>query len=98
MIFFAAEPSHVSLPIIQKDMIEIVLSLQKHFLEIVSENCEDKDKFRECLSKARDVSTPEERLEAKKAEAYIHQTINQFGEFVGHGDLLTAERWNVAHR
>ena len=79
-------------------MIDIVVSLQKHFLDIVSENCEDKNKFRECLAKARVVSTPEERVEAKKAEEYIHRTVNEFGEFIGYGDLLTAERWNVAHR
>ena len=81
-----------------RDMIDIVVSLQNNFLDIVSENCDDKNKFRECLAKARLVSTPDEREEAKKAEDYIHKTIDKFGEFVGHGDLLTEERWNVAHR
>lgn len=81
-----------------KDMVEIVVSQQNHFLEIVGKHCDDEQKFKECRSKARLISTPAEIEAAKEANKYLHETVNKFGEFVAHGDLLTRERWMVAHR
>ena len=78
------------------DIVRIVQQEQLDFLLLVGEQIEDKASFMKDLDDIRDIETDDAvRIPAEKR---IHEACKDCGEFIGHGDLLTFERFFIAKR
>jgi hypothetical protein len=76
------------------DMIQLVLRVQKEHLREVARYMGDHPEFHAKLAVLTDKDAPVEVREA--AEAEVQFACRLFGEFVGHGDLLTVQMWQEA--
>lgn len=78
------------------DIVRIVQQKQLDFLLLVGEQVEDKASFMKDLEDIKDIETDDSvRIPAEKR---IHEACKDCGEFIGHGDLLTYERFYIAKR
>ena len=78
------------------DIVKIVQQEQLDFLRLVGEQVLDKDAFMRDLDTIRDKESDEEVRVA--AENRVHAAAKSYGEFIGHGDLLTCDRFYIAKR
>ena len=78
------------------DIVKIVQQEQLDFLLLVAEQMEDKIGYLKDLDVIRDKDCPRERREG--AEDRIHAAVKFAGEFIGHGDQLTRDRFYIAKR
>ena len=78
------------------DIVRIVEQEQLDFLLLLCEQVEDKAALIRDLDTIRDSECEEDPRVA--AEIRVHEAAKAFGEYIGHGDLLTWERFYVAKR
>ena len=71
------------------DTIKLLIRIQRQFLKSVAKSKGDSPDFLKLLKLLEDPDAEEETREA--AEEEVKRTVLEFGEWVGHGDLLTVK-------
>jgi hypothetical protein len=78
------------------DIVKIVEQEQLDFLRLLGEQVADKAAFMRDLDMIRDNESKDE--DRVPAEIRMHEAVKTSGEYIGHGDLLTIERFYIAKR
>lgn len=71
------------------DTIKLLIRIQRSFLQSVAGSREDEVEFRGLLELLEDPNAEEEKRKA--AEMTVHNAVKLYGEWIGHGDLLTVK-------
>lgn len=71
------------------DTIKLLIRIQRSFLQSVAMSREDEAEFRKLLDVLEDAKATDEEREA--AEKKVHKAVMEYGEWIGHGDLLTVK-------
>ena len=76
------------------DMMEIIKNIQDDFLELSAELLDDKETFLADIQTVKNVDS--DTVERKEAQTRIDAAVLEAGEFIGHGDQMTFEKfWNA---
>ena len=78
------------------DMITIMEILQRQYLLLVVEQCDDKESFQRDLQSI--YSTDVEKSARIEAEERVKKVVTEAGEMICHGDLLTEVRFEACKR
>ena len=71
------------------DTIKLLIRVQRQFLVVVAKSKNDDPDFVRLLHMLEDLDV--DTREREKAEHLVHEAVLSFGEWVGHGDLLTVK-------
>ena len=71
------------------DTIKLLIRVQRQYLEVVAKSKNDDPDFLKLLHMLEDPEA--DAREREKAEQLVHEAVLSFGEWVGHGDLLTVK-------
>ena len=71
------------------DTIKLLLRIQRQYLKCVAKSREDEVSFLQILNILEDTDADTEKRE--DAEKYVMEAVLEFGEWIGHGDLLTVK-------
>ena len=69
--------------------IKLLIRIQRQFLQAIAESRIDDPKFGKLLQTLEDPDV--DTSEREKAEKLVHEAVLSFGEWIGHGDLLTVK-------
>ena len=78
------------------DMIKICKKLQLDFLELTAELVPNKGAFLADLEVVQDIDS--DKIEREAAEKRLHEEVKAAGEFIGHGDQMTFQKFFDAKR
>ena len=94
-VIFVKKPQYLH-EMKNSEMIEICRNLQLEFLELTAEHVANKESFLSDLKLVQEVDS--DIIERKEAEKRIHREVLEAGEFIGHGDQLTFQKFYDAKR